>query len=187
MRVFVYISQSLRLLLHLSFFYFLWWWWAYLPLMHIYISSLVQPHLSSLLFCNIEGYIRFLPTEIGTHRDYSKVVFSRNFRIGPNRCLNAVSHKERLFAYKTLLPISSSLYTFSQRRVAPADCKNWGLMGTHWVHSKGVLPWLVCCAQCAAGARDSCPALAALVIPVQNIFFSSPHTISLHLYHRPCS
>ncbi len=59
------------LLLNLSFSYFLWWWWAYLPLMHIYIyiSSLLQPHLSSLLFCNIEGYIRFLPTEIGTHRD----------------------------------------------------------------------------------------------------------------------
>jgi hypothetical protein len=100
--VFVPISQSLRLLLHLSFLYFLWWWWAYLPLMHIYISSLLQPHLSSLLFCNIEGYIRFLPTEIGTHRDYSKVVFSRNFsqgyfRKGPNRCLNAVIHKERLY------------------------------------------------------------------------------------------
>jgi hypothetical protein len=31
---------------------------------------------------------------------------------------------------------------------------------------KGVLPWLVRC----AGARDFCPALAALVNPVQNIF-----------------
>jgi hypothetical protein len=46
---------------------------------YIYISSLLQPHLSSLLFCNIEGYIRFLLTEIGTHRDYSKGVFGRHF------------------------------------------------------------------------------------------------------------
>jgi hypothetical protein len=35
---------------------------------------------------------------------------------------------------------------------------------------KGVLPWLVCWARCA-GTRDFCPAMAALVGVVQNIFF----------------
>jgi hypothetical protein len=34
---------------------------------------------------------------------------------------------------------------------------------------KGVLPWLVRWA-CRAGTRDFCPALAALVSPIQNIF-----------------
>jgi hypothetical protein len=34
---------------------------------------------------------------------------------------------------------------------------------------KGVLLWLVHGA-CRAGTRDFCPALAALVVPVQNIF-----------------
>jgi hypothetical protein len=43
---------------------------------------------------------------------------------------------------------------------------------------KGVLPWLVRWAR-RAGIRiiDFCPALAALVSPVQNIF-RSPHTFS---------
>jgi hypothetical protein len=35
---------------------------------------------------------------------------------------------------------------------------------------KGVLPWLIRWA-CRAGTRDFCPALAALVGPVQNTFF----------------
>ncbi len=30
-----------------------------------------------------------------------------------------------------------------------------------------------------AGTRDCCPALAALVRPVQDIFFSSPYTIAI--------
>jgi hypothetical protein len=39
--------------------------------------------------------------------------------------------------------------------------------GGHWC-------WLVCWA-CRAGKRDFCPALAALVGPVQNIFFPAVH------------
>ncbi len=46
-----------------------------------------------------------------------------------------------------------------------------------------VLPWLVRWA-CCAGTRDFCPALAALVGPVQNIF-SSPYTISMPLSLLP--
>ncbi len=48
---------------------------------------------------------------------------------------------------------------------------------------RGVLPWLVRWAWCA-GTRDFCPALAALVGPVQNIF-SSLYTISIHLSPLP--
>ncbi len=44
---------------------------------------------------------------------------------------------------------------------------------------KGVLPWFVRWAR-RAGTRDSNPALAALVSPVQNIF-SSSYTISIHV------
>ncbi len=40
-------------------------------------------------------------------------------------------------------------------------------MGTQQVHMKGVLSWLVHWARCAS-TRDFCPALAALVGPVQN-------------------
>jgi hypothetical protein len=43
-------------------------------------------------------------------------------------------------------------------------------MGALGVQIKGVLPWLVRWA-CRAGTRDFCPALAALVSPVQNITF----------------
>jgi hypothetical protein len=39
---------------------------------------------------------------------------------------------------------------------------------------KGARPWLVCYA-CRAGTRDFCSALAALVGPVQNIFFLTVH------------
>jgi hypothetical protein len=42
-------------------------------------------------------------------------------------------------------------------------------MGTQRVQMKGVLPWLVRCAR-PAGTKDFYPALAALIIPVQNIF-----------------
>jgi hypothetical protein len=48
---------------------------------------------------------------------------------------------------------------------------------------KGVFSWLVPLA-CCAGKKDFCPALAALVGPVQNIF-SSPYTISMHLSPSP--
>ena len=44
---------------------------------------------------------------------------------------------------------------------------------------KGVLPWLVRWA-CRASTRDFYPALAALVGPVQKIFFSSLQTILFH-------
>jgi hypothetical protein len=47
-------------------------------------------------------------------------------------------------------------------------------MGTQGVHMKGVLPWLFRWA-CRAGSRDFCPALAALVSLVQNIFFLAVH------------
>ncbi len=43
-------------------------------------------------------------------------------------------------------------------------------MGTQRVQMKGVLHWLVRWAY-RDGTRDFCPALAALVGPVQNIFF----------------
>jgi hypothetical protein len=39
---------------------------------------------------------------------------------------------------------------------------------------KDVLPWLVCWAS-HAGTRDFCPALAALVGSIQNIFFLAVH------------
>jgi hypothetical protein len=39
---------------------------------------------------------------------------------------------------------------------------------------QGVLPWLVRWV-CPASTRDFCPALAALVDPVQNIFFLAVH------------
>jgi hypothetical protein len=44
--------------------------------------------------------------------------------------------------------------------------------GTQGVHMKGVLPWLVHWARCAA-TRDFCPALDAQSGPVQNIYFFS--------------
>ncbi len=47
-------------------------------------------------------------------------------------------------------------------------------MRTQRVQIKGVLPWLVRWA-CRNGTRDFCSALAALVGPVQNIFFLSVH------------
>jgi hypothetical protein len=52
------------------------------------------------------------------------------------------------------------------------------------VHMKGILPWLVRCTRHAV-TRDFCPASAVLVGPVQNIFFSSPHTVFLHLTPSP--
>jgi hypothetical protein len=46
--------------------------------------------------------------------------------------------------------------------------------GDSGVHLKGVLPWLVRWAR-HAGKRNFYPALAALVGPVQNIFFLTVH------------
>ncbi len=48
-------------------------------------------------------------------------------------------------------------------------------VGSQGVHMKGVLPWLVRWACRGAGTRDFCPASAALVGPVQNIFFITVH------------
>ncbi len=45
---------------------------------------------------------------------------------------------------------------------------------------KEVLPWLVRWAR-RAGARDLCPALAALVSPVQNVF--PRHTLLVHFIY----
>jgi hypothetical protein len=47
-------------------------------------------------------------------------------------------------------------------------------MGTQRVLMTRVIPWLVPWAL-PVGTRDFCPALAALVGPVQNIFFLSVH------------
>ncbi len=47
-------------------------------------------------------------------------------------------------------------------------------METQRVQMKGVIPWLVRWA-CHAGTRDFCPAPAALVGPVQNIFSLTIH------------
>jgi hypothetical protein len=47
-------------------------------------------------------------------------------------------------------------------------------MGTQRVQMKGVLPWLVHWS-CRVGSKDFCSALAALVDPVQNIFFLTVH------------
>jgi hypothetical protein len=43
-------------------------------------------------------------------------------------------------------------------------------IGTHGVHMKGVLPWLIHWAR-PAGTGDFCPAFAGLVGPVKNMFF----------------
>jgi hypothetical protein len=50
-------------------------------------------------------------------------------------------------------------------------------MGTQRGQIKVVLSWLVCRA-CSAGTRDFYSALAALVGPVQNIFFLTVHYFS---------
>jgi hypothetical protein len=50
-------------------------------------------------------------------------------------------------------------------------------MGTQRVHMKEVLPWLVHWAR-RAGTRDLCPALAALVSSVQNVF--PRHALLVH-------
>jgi hypothetical protein len=47
-------------------------------------------------------------------------------------------------------------------------------MGSQRGQIKGVLPLLVRWA-CRAGTRDFCSSLAALVVPVQNIFFLAVH------------
>ncbi len=49
---------------------------------------------------------------------------------------------------------------------------------------KEVLSWLVLWA-CRAGTRDFYPALAALVSPLQNVFFSSPYSISIYVSTSP--
>jgi hypothetical protein len=47
-------------------------------------------------------------------------------------------------------------------------------MGIQRVQIKGIHPWLVCWA-CRASTKDFCSAFAALVGPVQNIFFLTVH------------
>ncbi len=56
-------------------------------------------------------------------------------------------------------------------RGGPCSLLKLRQMGTHGVHMKGVLPWLVHWA-CRAGTRNFCPTLAALEVDkVQNILF----------------
>ncbi len=54
--------------------------------------------------------------------------------------------------------------------MAPTETNAWGLK-EYTVHMKGVIPWLVHWA--VVPVQEICPALAALVGPVQNIIF--PH------------
>jgi hypothetical protein len=53
-------------------------------------------------------------------------------------------------------------------------------MGTYGVKRKVVLPWLVHWAR-RAGTKDFYSALDALVSPLQNIFFLTPHTFSFYV------
>ncbi len=57
---------------------------------------------------------------------------------------------------------------------------------THRVHMKVILPWLVRWA-CRAGTRNFCPALAALVGPVQHIFFLAIHYFNPFVSIAPAS
>jgi hypothetical protein len=59
-------------------------------------------------------------------------------------------------------------------------------MGTQRVHRKGVLPWLF---RLGLSCRYNsfCSALAALVSPVQNIFFLAVHYFNSFVSHRPAS
>ncbi len=56
-------------------------------------------------------------------------------------------------------------------------------MGTQSVQMKWVLSWLVRWA-CRTGIRDFCSALAAVVGPVQNVFFPHRRTLVKFLCHR---
>jgi hypothetical protein len=67
-----------------------------------------------------------------------------------------------------------------QESGGPCWLLNLSWMGTQRAQMKGVLRWLVRWA-CGAGTQDFCPALAALVGPVQN-FFYTPYTISINLF-----
>ncbi len=55
---------------------------------------------------------------------------------------------------------------------------NWGKRGLSECIWNGVLPWLVRWAR-SAGSIDFCPALAALVIPIQNIICITAHFLTL--------
>jgi hypothetical protein len=59
-------------------------------------------------------------------------------------------------------------------------------MGTHEAQMKGVLPWLARWA-CRADTRYFCPALAALVSPVPNIFFLTATQFHFIWSHRPAT
>ncbi len=59
-------------------------------------------------------------------------------------------------------------------------------IGAQRVQMKGVLPWLVRWT-CRTGTRDFCPALAALVGPVENIYFLIIHYFNFFCPHRPAS
>ncbi len=110
------------------------------------------------------------------------------------KCANIKSYLNRLFVINDFAPnpfwfpniwrkfsflsLSAQLKTLEgsgakrQERGDPWRLLKLRHMGTQGVHMKGVLPWLVNWARCT-GNRDFCPALTALVSPVQNIFFLS--------------
>ncbi len=65
-------------------------------------------------------------------------------------------------------------YTWQSREGWPLLTVETGVNGDSKSTNEKVLPWLVCWA-CRAGTRDFCSAWAALVGPVQNIFFLTVH------------
>ncbi len=59
-------------------------------------------------------------------------------------------------------------------------------MGTHGVQMKGVIPWLIRLAR-RADKKYFYPDLAALVSPVQNIFFPHLTLFRFNCPHRPAT
>ncbi len=75
------------------------------------------------------------------------------------------------------------LHSSNQRGVAPSDLLKLRQKGTHVVHMKWALPWLVRSAR-RAGMRFTFW-LGCSSPPQNKIFFTSPYTISLHLSPTP--
>ncbi len=87
--------------------------------------------------------------------------------------LHGIRETIKAAIFPSLAGMSLSFF-YSVERVGPCWLLKLRWMGTQGVHMKGVLPRLVRWA-CRARTRDFCPALAALVGPVQNIFFLTVH------------
>jgi hypothetical protein len=71
------------------------------------------------------------------------------------------------------IPLPAGVVRFRMRG-GPSCLLKLRQMGAQRAQMKGVLPWLVNWAL-RADTRDFCPTLAALVDPVQNIFFLTVH------------